>query len=232
MPAHHHSVFNKLMIKVQEHETTIASLASECSNLHTAIATAETRIRDLYEEQARMEDELADRNVVTEKLRNQIREVEKEERDLRKRYNDQVSIYFPIFLVRCALIAAQAQTFDAERQAFYDSEQHLKSRIQSLTQARHQERLRRKSLAELSDAGAIHDVDEELADAQEDTTKVVPPSTTSDEDHETPEMIALRLELSTLTISRSSLQNTVQLLQNQLQDLQRVNKEVQVGRSI
>jgi len=96
MPAHNYSVFDKLMIKVQEHETTIASLTSECSNLHTAIVTAETRIRDLYEEQARMEDELADRNVVTEKLRNQIREVEKEERDLRKRYNDQVSMHFPI----------------------------------------------------------------------------------------------------------------------------------------
>jgi predicted nuclease with TOPRIM domain len=89
MPAHH----DKLMVKVQEHETTIAGLTSDNTTLHTAIAAAETRITELYEDQARMEDELAARNVVTEKLRNQIRELEKEERDLRKRYNDQVSTH-------------------------------------------------------------------------------------------------------------------------------------------
>ena len=81
------------MVKVQEHETTITGLTSECSTLHTAITAAEIRITELYEEQARMEDELAARNVVTEKLRNQVRELEKEERDLRKRYNDQVSLH-------------------------------------------------------------------------------------------------------------------------------------------
>lgn len=59
----------------------------------------------------------------------------------------------------------------------------------------------------------------------------MPSPTISNEDHEAPDMIALRLEFSTLMTSHSSLQNTVQLLQNQLQDLQRVNKELQVGRS-
>lgn len=39
-----------------------------------------------------MEDELASRNVVTEKLRAEVRELEREERDLRKRYNDQVYV--------------------------------------------------------------------------------------------------------------------------------------------
>lgn len=95
MPAHH----LKLMVKVQEHEATIASLTSDNLTLHTAIAAAETRITDLYEEQARMEDELAARNIVTEKLRNQIREIEKEERDLRKRYNDQVGTQVLIYML-------------------------------------------------------------------------------------------------------------------------------------
>lgn len=105
----------------------------------------------------------------------------------------------------------------------------MRSRIQSLTQARHNERLRRKSLAESSDAGTIHDADEgEPTDTQENT-EVAPSSTTSDEDRETHEMIALRLELSTLMTSHSSVQNTAQLLQNQLQDLKRVNKELQVS---
>lgn len=53
---------------------------------------AESRLTEFYEEQARMEDELASRNVVTEKLRAEVRDLEREERDLRKRYNDQVSV--------------------------------------------------------------------------------------------------------------------------------------------
>lgn len=48
---------------------------------------------------------------------------------------------------------------------------------------------------------------------------------------ETPETIALKLELSTLTTSHTSMQSTLQLLQTQLQDLTRVNKELQVSRS-
>lgn len=79
------------MVKVQEHEATIVSLNAANTTLHSAITAAEARITELYEDQSRMEDELASRNVVTEKLRNEIRELEKDERDLRKRYNDQVS---------------------------------------------------------------------------------------------------------------------------------------------
>lgn len=87
------------MVKVQEHEATIASLNTANVTLHSAITAAETRIAELYDDQSRMEDELASRNVVTEKLRNQIRELEKDERDLRKRYNDQVSSTLPPFFV-------------------------------------------------------------------------------------------------------------------------------------
>jgi hypothetical protein len=56
-------------------------------------------------------------------------------------------------------------------------------------------------------------------------------STSIDEDEpdlETPETIALKLELSTLMTSHNSMQSTLQLLQTQLQDLKRVNKELQV----
>lgn len=48
-----------------------------------------------------------------------------------------------------------------------------------------------------------------------------------DDDHEPAEMTALRLELSTLSTSHTSLQSTLQLLQAQLSDLQRVNSELQ-----
>lgn len=98
-----------------------------------------------------------------------------------------------------------------------------------MTQARTNERLRRKSLLESSDAGTDHpEDDEELEEEQDDVTDIVPPSTNSNEDQETPEMLALRLELSTLTTSHASVHSTLQLLQSQLQDLQRVNKELQV----
>lgn len=79
------------MVKVQELEATIVSMTTEMTTFNSAIVAAEARITELYEEQTRMEDELASRNVVTEKLRNQVHELERDERDLRKRYNDQVS---------------------------------------------------------------------------------------------------------------------------------------------
>lgn len=81
----------QLMVKVQELEATIASMTTEMTTFNSVVVTAEARITELYEEQTRMEDELASRNVVTEKLRNQVHELERDERDLRKRYNDQVS---------------------------------------------------------------------------------------------------------------------------------------------
>ncbi|KAF8313809.1 hypothetical protein DL93DRAFT_2228267 [Clavulina sp. PMI_390] len=199
-----------LLVRVQELEATINGLNTTNTTLHTSITDAEVRIAELYDDQARMEDELASRNVVTEKLRNEIHELEKEERDLRKRYND------------------QTQTFDAERQAFYDSEQHLKSRIQSLTQAQAAERLRRKSMARLAAAQEVDEPPEdEEEEEEEDTTKTPAAEGSEDGDQESPEMLALRLELSTLTTSHSSLHSTLQLLQSQVHDLQRVNKELQ-----
>ena len=48
-----------------------------------------------------------------------------------------------------------------------------------------------------------------------------------DEQNEPAEMTALKLELSTLSTSYSSLQNTVQHLSSQLLDLKRVNNQLQ-----
>lgn len=54
---------------------------------------AETRLAELYADQGRMEEEMAARMEVTEKLRTQVRELEKEKRDLQKRYNEQASLH-------------------------------------------------------------------------------------------------------------------------------------------
>ena len=75
---------------MQNKEQTIIILTEENSNFSTALNAAETRLYEFYTEQARMEEETAARIEVTEKLRAQIRELEKEKRDLHRRYNEQV----------------------------------------------------------------------------------------------------------------------------------------------
>ncbi|KAJ7706066.1 hypothetical protein B0H17DRAFT_1156460 [Mycena rosella] len=177
----------QLLVQVQNKDQTIATLSSENANLASALHAAESRINELYTDQSRSELDLAQRIEISENLRAQVRELEKEKRDVQRRYNEQTG------------------TFEAERQAFYDNEQHLKSRIMSLTQARKQPERRRDTPAR---SGAF----------QQDM---------DDLETEPAEMTSLRLELSTLSTSYSSLQSTLVLLQTQLVDLKRVNHELQ-----
>lgn len=122
------------------------------------------------------------------------------------------------------LSAVQTSTFEAERQAFYDNEQHLKSRIQSLSQARKAPRIpRAPSVVDPeSEAEWMEDDDQ----PSEPTTPLNQPQGLSPE-AEPAEMTALKLELSTLSTSHASLQNTLQLIQTQLIDLKRVNNQLQ-----
>lgn len=165
---------------------------------------------------------MAARIDITEKLRTQVRELEKDKRDIQRRYNEQVSL-FHVAIFASNLTSAKASTFEAERQAFYDNEQHLKSRIQSLTQARKQPLppLTSPSVASIAetetDEMGIADVEAPEVDEQD----------VNDPEQEPAEMIALKLELSTLSTSYSSLQQTLVLLQTQLNDLKRVNNELQ-----
>ncbi|KAJ7103414.1 hypothetical protein B0H15DRAFT_211880 [Mycena belliarum] len=195
----------QLLVQVQNKDQTITTLSSENSNLTSALNAAETRINELYADQSRSELELAQRIEISENLRAQVRELEKEKRDVLRRYNEQTS------------------TFEAERQAFYDNEQHLKSRIMSLTQARKQPERPQAPDTSL-DTESIAEVEEEEKEPQE-----AEPSKQDMDDPETEpaEMTSLRLELSTLSTSYSSLQSTLVLLQTQLVDLKRVNHELQ-----
>lgn len=116
-------------------------------------------------------------------------------------------------------------TFEAERQAFYDNEQHLKSRIQSLTQARkHPE-----PTSVSTDPEIEVETEDECDEAELPQKSVTSISHQDDIDPETEpaEMTSLKLELSTLSTSYSSLQSTLVLLQTQLMDLKRVNHELQ-----
>lgn len=154
-----------------------------------------------------MEEELAAKLEIIEKLRIQVKELEREKRDAIRRYNEQTT------------------TFEAERQTFYDSEQHLKSRIQSLSQARRPSSPRRSPSIASKD---LDDQDEAItATSPSQTSRTEDPTPTEGEESEPAEMTALRLELTTLSTSHGSMQNTLHLLQTQLNDLKRVNHELQ-----
>ncbi|CAL1695365.1 unnamed protein product [Somion occarium] len=199
----------QLLVQLQDKDQTIASLKSENDSLTSSLNAAESRLAELYADQNRMEEEMAARIEVAEKLRNQVRELEKEKRDLQRRYNEQTS------------------TFEAERQAFYDNEQHLKSRIQSLTQAR-------KQPAPIPSSPSRISIADSQAESHTDFEEETPPESLqgtkqdmTDPEQEPAEMTALKLELSTLSTSHNSLQATLVLLQSQLVDLKRVNNELQ-----
>ncbi|KAJ7038078.1 hypothetical protein C8F04DRAFT_1325911 [Mycena alexandri] len=197
----------QLLVQVQNKDQTIATLSSENANLTSALNAAEVRINELYTDQSRSEHDLAQRIEISENLRAQVRELEKEKRDVQRRYNEQTS------------------TFEAERQALYDNEQHLKSRIMSLTQARKQpERPHGDASSPTADTESLAEVEEEETQPAE-----AEPSKQDMDDPETEpaEMTSLRLELSTLSTSYASLQSTLVLLQTQLVDLKRVNHELQ-----
>ncbi|KAF8507145.1 hypothetical protein F5888DRAFT_1630194 [Russula emetica] len=193
----------RLLVQLQNKDQTIKTLTDENANFSTALNTAEARLYEFYTEQGRMEEEMSARIEVTEKLRTQARELEKERRDLHRRYNEQTA------------------TFEAERQSFYDNEQHLKSRIQSLTQVRKQPAPPSPTVLVMPETDTEEEEEEEAVEPSVSTQEK------EDPDAEPAEMTALRLELSTLSTSHASLQNTLVLLQTQLVDLKRVNNQLQ-----
>ena len=78
-------------MQLQDKETTISGLKAENHDFSSALHSAETRLSELYADQNRMEEELATRIEVVDKLRAQMKELEKEKRDTLRRYNEQVS---------------------------------------------------------------------------------------------------------------------------------------------
>lgn len=122
-------------------------------------------------------------------------------------------------------ILSQTATFEAERQALYDNEQHLKSRIQSLTHARKRAESTTAPVEAESETESLGE--EEPSSPPPNTGKKPVLQDFSDPENEPAEMTSLKLELSTLSTSYSSLQSTLILMQTQLVDLKRVNQELQ-----
>jgi len=84
----------QLLLYLQDKDQTIATLTGEHTNLSSALNAAETRVNELYADHTRLEDEMATRIEVLEKLRTLVLELEKEKRDVQQRYNRQVTVYF------------------------------------------------------------------------------------------------------------------------------------------
>ncbi|CUA67464.1 Myosin-10 [Rhizoctonia solani] len=224
----------ELMMRLSNRDDAIARLESRIADLDVNMVQGEARLTELYADQERweaeraaLEREIAKKTTVIDKLRIQLRELEKENKECTRRLTE------------------QAAQFESERQAFYDNTTHLKSRIQSLTDQQRdwKERLREEE-EELKQEAEL----EEETPEPEPEADVVPekPSVESpavparrrafhhrirssvDRDAtELPEMTALKLELSTLTTSHGSLGQTVKMLQGQLADLERVNLTLQ-----
>jgi DNA repair exonuclease SbcCD ATPase subunit len=66
---------------------------TENGSLISALSAAESRLNEFFAEQSRWEMELAQRLDIIEKIREQVREIEREKRDLQRRYNEQVWSY-------------------------------------------------------------------------------------------------------------------------------------------
>ncbi|KAG6885456.1 hypothetical protein C0993_001536 [Termitomyces sp. T159_Od127] len=79
----------QLLVQVQNKDQIIASLTAENNELASALSAGETRLNELYAEQSRSELELAQRIDVAEKLRSQVRDLEREKREIQRRYNEQ-----------------------------------------------------------------------------------------------------------------------------------------------
>ncbi|CAE6514847.1 unnamed protein product [Rhizoctonia solani] len=225
----------ELMMRLANRDDAIAQLESRLADLDTNMVQGESRLSELYADQERweaeraaLEKQIAKKTTIIDKLRIQLRELEKENQEYTRRLTE------------------QAAQFESERQAFYDNTTHLKSRIQSLTdqQREWKERLREEEEQELKEEAAAAEAEAE-AEVQASVDPENPPaespivparrrtfhhrirSSIDREAVELPEMTALKLELSTLTTSHGSLGQTVKTLQSQLADLERVNLSLQ-----
>jgi len=79
-----------LLVKLENREQSILQITKDNDQLSSSLNAAEGRLAELYADQGRAEDELAARIEVIEKLRSQVRELEREKRDVQRRYNEQV----------------------------------------------------------------------------------------------------------------------------------------------
>lgn len=136
---------------------------------------------------------------------------------------------------------SQADSFDSERQSWYDQEQHYKLRISNLTS--NNRKTPRGSLAsDLTKPAASTKAESDVSEAENDdeprparSTSPATPSfrsstaspTPSASAGPTPAELALQDQLVSLTTAHDSLSSTLRTLQTEMSDLKRVYQDLQ-----
>ena len=82
--------------QAQARDDHAARAEEDRTRLSKDIDASKRRIDELLSEQARMEDELSGRIEVLDKLRANVRELEREKKEATKRYREQASGDFPL----------------------------------------------------------------------------------------------------------------------------------------
>ncbi|EJT99888.1 hypothetical protein DACRYDRAFT_109312 [Dacryopinax primogenitus] len=184
---------------IQEHDSINVSLRS-------SLQLAESRLAQLSADALRTETSMSDQTDLVSALREQLASMERERREVEKRYRE------------------QAEAFELERQAQWEAEHVSRQRLERL-----EIRLRRAEARVVK--GGLQPETED--DGQEEIDKVDTPKIENlpkreDKDQEEPpEMTMMRLEMDSLSGAFTTLQNTHQILLQEMADLKRVNQQIQ-----
>ncbi|SCZ98764.1 BZ3500_MvSof-1268-A1-R1_Chr7-1g09264 [Microbotryum saponariae] len=217
-----------LRSRVNSLEDDQATLVNENGDVLKQLDNVRATNSDLLAEQARMEEELAGRIEVLDKLRASVRELEREKRDALKRYRE------------------QADSFDSERQSWYDQEAHYKGRLANLATvgARRTPRSSLGPEASLAPSPKKSDEDKQSTLSPEDDLPASKEGKTSDGESSnssipnrkkvsapstgpTANELALQEQLTTLSTAHESLTVTLRTVQHELTDLKRVYQDLQ-----
>ncbi|KAK4055527.1 hypothetical protein OIV83_000073 [Microbotryomycetes sp. JL201] len=221
-----------LQAHVDELERERDGLTTSSTALQDDLEAAKQRVDELLNDQARMEEELAGRMEVLDKLRTQVKELERDRRDTTKRYRE------------------QADSFESERQSWYDQEQHYKLRITNLTQTANGKRNRGRR--EATNVSALEESATETDPASpqaaisplSENAPPSPPSSPSqpldersapnspapgdsDDGNTSTDVHRLEEQLESLSTAHESLTSTFRALQTELGDLKRMYEQVQ-----
>ncbi|GAA5883882.1 hypothetical protein JCM16303_007433 [Sporobolomyces ruberrimus] len=181
--------------------------------LERDLETVREREDESRRDQERMEEELVGRIEVLEKLRSSVRDLEKEKKEVTKRYRE------------------QTDSFDSERQSWFDQEQHYKVRIQNLSNARAVNNRNGRMSVEVESVEEEREEEEGENIGGEEAQPQTPTLSTrvksNGESVPSPTELALRAQLDSLSTAHTSLTTSLRTLQTEMIDLKRVYQDLQ-----
>lgn len=211
------------LLEAQANQEELESAEEDRTRLERDLAIARQRVDELVGEQGRFDDELSGRIEVVDNLRATVRELEREKKDATRRYRE------------------QAETHESARQAWHDQEQHLKSRLATLTASPRKEHRTSRVLSppheherapqdvERLDLVTASDTASHASAATDAAASLSPARSSTSTDSATPPVADLALieELASLTTAYESLEANLRSLQTEMSDLKRVYRDLQ-----